>query len=179
MIPAAEALLDRWANFYVIIGSSAGALTGLQFVVMALISETRPKTMTAEVNAFGTPTVVHFCVALLVSAIMSAPWPSLAQVSTALVLTGSFGIGYVTIVAMRARRTKEYRPVLEDWIWYTIFPFLANAAIFAGATMLLSRTTAGMFVIGAGALGLVFIGIHNAWDSVTFLVTTGGHQQPE
>lgn len=27
-----------WANFYVIVGSSAGALIGLQFVVMTLIA---------------------------------------------------------------------------------------------------------------------------------------------
>ena len=29
--------LAGWANFYVIVGSSAGALIGLQFVVMTLI----------------------------------------------------------------------------------------------------------------------------------------------
>ena len=29
--------LDGWENFYVIVGSSAGALIGLQFVVLALI----------------------------------------------------------------------------------------------------------------------------------------------
>ena len=31
--------LAAWQNFYVIVGSSAGALIGLQFVVMSLISE--------------------------------------------------------------------------------------------------------------------------------------------
>ena len=34
-------LLAGWANFYVIVGSSAGALTGLTFVVIALIRDTR------------------------------------------------------------------------------------------------------------------------------------------
>ncbi len=32
-------LINGWENFYVIIGSSAGALIGLQFVVIALIAE--------------------------------------------------------------------------------------------------------------------------------------------
>ena len=36
---AAAPLLAQWQNFYVIAGSSAGALTGLQFVVMALIAD--------------------------------------------------------------------------------------------------------------------------------------------
>ena len=31
--------LNGWENFYVIVGSSAGALIGLQFVVITLISE--------------------------------------------------------------------------------------------------------------------------------------------
>ena len=30
-----------WDNFYVIVGSSAGALIGLQFVVMTLLSDLR------------------------------------------------------------------------------------------------------------------------------------------
>jgi hypothetical protein len=31
--------MSSWENFYVIVGSSAGALIGLQFVVMTLIAE--------------------------------------------------------------------------------------------------------------------------------------------
>ena len=31
--------LGGWQNFYVIVGSSAGALIGLQFVVMALVAD--------------------------------------------------------------------------------------------------------------------------------------------
>ena len=34
--------LTEWENFYVIVGSSAGALIGLQFVVITLIAE-RPR----------------------------------------------------------------------------------------------------------------------------------------
>src|SRR5690349_9031512 len=67
-------LLTRWENFYVIVGSSAGALTGLQFVVIALIAEAETSSSMLEVRAFGTPTVVHFCASLLISAILSAPW---------------------------------------------------------------------------------------------------------
>ena len=33
--------LDQWDNFYMIVGTSAGALIGLQFVVMTLIAEGR------------------------------------------------------------------------------------------------------------------------------------------
>jgi hypothetical protein len=40
------------------------------------------------VGAFGTPTVVHLAGALLVSAIMSAPWSSLVPLSVVLGMSG-------------------------------------------------------------------------------------------
>src|SRR5213079_244843 len=49
---------SAWESFYVIIGSSAAALTGLQFVVVVLGAEAR--SIGPEVGAFGTPTVIHY-----------------------------------------------------------------------------------------------------------------------
>src|SRR5690348_1269334 len=84
--------LNEWSNFYVIIGSSAGALTGLQFVVIALVAQAQATGSMGEIRAFGTPTVVHFCAALLISAILSAPWHTLPHVGWALVLCGAAGV---------------------------------------------------------------------------------------
>src|SRR5437588_919536 len=89
-----HSVLSAWENFYVIVGSSAGALTGLQFVVIALISESEAKGGHKEIAAFGTPTVVHFCAALLVSATLSAPWPRLAGAATAIGIYGALGVIY-------------------------------------------------------------------------------------
>ncbi len=38
-MPSGLPELTPWANYYVIVGSSAGALTGLQFVVIALLAD--------------------------------------------------------------------------------------------------------------------------------------------
>jgi hypothetical protein len=171
--------LETWANFYVIIGSSAAALTGLQFVVMALIAEARPKTSHDAINTFGTPTVLYFCAVLLISAILSAPWPDLFYPATALVLSGSAGVGYGVIVLRRALLQKTYEPVFEDWVWFTGLPMAANAAVLAGAGMLITRTTNGLFAIGSGSLLLLFVGIHNSWDTVTYIVTTAAAAKTE
>src|SRR5438093_2854322 len=57
----------EWDSFYVIVGSAAGALIGLQFVVLTLIAE-RPPLRAADAGAaFATPTIVHFGTALLLS----------------------------------------------------------------------------------------------------------------
>jgi hypothetical protein len=53
--------LSGWENFYVIVGSSAGALIGLQFVVMSLIVGMPITRGDAQAgDTFTTPTVVHF-----------------------------------------------------------------------------------------------------------------------
>src|SRR2546426_6855544 len=52
--------LAAWETFFFLIGSSAAALTGLQFVVIALIAESRRRATTREIQAFSTPTIVHF-----------------------------------------------------------------------------------------------------------------------
>src|ERR1044071_9671720 len=68
---------EEWESFYVIVRAAAGALIGLQFVVMTLIAE-RPHLATPEAGAaFATPTVAHFGAALLLSALMRVPWHGL------------------------------------------------------------------------------------------------------
>ena len=62
--------MSEWESFYVIVGSSGGALIGLQFVVITLIADRRALATRDSLSAFGTPTVVHLTVALIVSAIM-------------------------------------------------------------------------------------------------------------
>jgi hypothetical protein len=162
-------LLAGWESFYIIAGSSAGALTGLQFVVMALIADSRTIGSTMEIAAFGTPTVLHFCAALLVSALLSAPWTSLSPAGLSLAACGVAGVIYVAIVVRRARRTEGYKPVLEDWIWHTILPLVAYVMLLVGGILLPKNSGLGLDLVATSTLGLVFIGIHNAWDTITFI----------
>jgi hypothetical protein len=161
---------SSWEDFYVIVGSSGGALIGLQFVVITLIASRRNLATAGALSAFGTPTVVHLTGALLISAIMSAPWPSLAALSTALGVCGVGGLVYGAIVVRRALRQTDYEPVWQDWLWFTALPNVSYATLTVTAIMLGSNPQLALFVVGAVALGLLFIGIHNAWDTVTHIV---------
>jgi hypothetical protein len=161
--------LSLWQNFYIIVGSSAGALTGLQFVVMALVAEIPGRADAREIDAFGTPTIVHFCAVLLVSAILSAPWPELWEAASIIGLCGVLGIGYTLIVIRRARQTTNYKPQLEDWIWHAALPLIAYMTLLVAAVTIPLRHVAAFFGIAAYALLLLFVGIHNAWDTVTYV----------
>jgi hypothetical protein len=162
-----------WDSFYVIVGSSAAALTGLQFVVVTLVAEVRRRDSSpATIDAFATPTVVHFCAALMIAAILSAPWERLASAGWALSATGLVALGYSALVVRRARRQQGYRPVLEDWIWHAVLPIVAYATLVVSSVLLERTTRDASFFIAASALLLVFIGIHNAWDTVTYIAVT-------
>jgi hypothetical protein len=87
----------------------------------------------------------------------------------ALGISGLCGLGYVCVVVARARSQSEYKPVFEDWLWHTAFPFAAYAAIVTSALDLFTHTVLALFATGGATLSLVFIGIHNAWDTVTYL----------
>src|SRR5437588_6053536 len=166
---AAVSPLAAWQNFYVIIGSSAASLTGLMFVVITLIAGARVRGSSGGLAAFGSPTVVHFGIALLVAAILSAPWQVLWNASLLLGLCGLGGVTYVVIVVRRARRQTDYQPVLEDWLWHTALPLVSYTALVVAAVVLPSNPVPVLFVIGAATILLLFIGIHNAWDSVTYV----------
>jgi hypothetical protein len=166
--------LSAWQNFYVIVGSSAAALIGVQFVVIALVAGMRRRIATAEsVRAFATPTVVHLGGALLVSALMTAPWSSLVPVSVALAICCLGGLGYGAVVIRHVRRQSVYKPVREDWVWHAVVPCVAYAALGVSAVLLHVAARLAVFSIGAAALALLLIGIHNAWDTVTHVVVTG------
>jgi len=166
----ASPALSAWQSFYVIIGSSAAALIGIQFVVITLIGNMR-KPVTAEaISAFGTPTVVHLTSVLLIAAIMSIPWPSLFPTSIGLAMCGFGGLGYGAIVIRRARRQTYYMPDWSDWLWYTLLPCSVYATLMITACLLGTARLLPMFVVGAATLGLLLIGIHNAWDTVTHIV---------
>lgn len=165
--------LNAWDSFYVIIGSSAAALTGLMFVVVTLLPEARRRlTVTANVSgisAFATPTVLHLCAALLVSAMLSAPWRSLGRAGVALAIAGVIGFIYTAIVTRRVRRSSDYRPVFEDWLWHVLLPFIAYVTLVIAGASLRNDATDALFATGVATLLLLFIGIHNAWDTVTYL----------
>jgi hypothetical protein len=162
--------LGDWEGFYVIVGSAAGALIGLQFVVMTLVA-VKPPIRSAEAGAaFATPTIVHFSVVLFLSALLRAPWHTIVPPAVLWGLIGFSGVSYGTLVARRMRKQAAYRPVFEDWLFHLVVPLTAYAMLAASAIPAPSHTREALFGVGAAALLLLFAGIHNAWDAVAYHV---------
>lgn len=162
--------LAKWNNFYVIVGSAAGALIGLQFVVLTLIAA-RPQTGSADAGAaFGSPTVVHFGVVLFLSALLNVPWQTINIIATLWGLMGFGGIVYSVIIVRRMRKQAAYKPVFEDWLCHVALPIAAYVILALSSFAAPSYTHEVLFGVGGVALLLLFVGIHNAWDGVSYHV---------
>src|SRR5271168_1853719 len=153
--------LSRWANFYVIVGSSAGALIGLQFVVMTLVANMPITRGAAHAgNSFMTPTVVHFGVVLLLSAAATAPWEGIAAVTVLWGLVGLGGVVYVVVVGWHLRSQTIYQAVFEDRLFHVLLPLAAYAMLVVSAWAAYSHPRRAQFLVGTAVLLLLFVGIH-------------------
>ena len=120
-------------------------------------------------EAFATPTIVHFCVVLLLAAIVSTPGQTPASLSLCFGLTGVGGLVYSSSVAFRMRRQPDYAPVLEDWIWHSGLPISAYGCLVMVGLFFRSHPAAALYWSAATSLLLLYVGIHNAWDAAIYI----------
>jgi hypothetical protein len=163
--------LTGWENFYVIIGSSAGALIGLQFVLISLIAQIPiAKDVETASGAFATPTIVHFVSVLILSANIAAPWHAMVAAATLWGLVGLIGLIYVVIVIRRMKLQTAYSPEFEDRLFHVVVPLVAYATLVVSSLIALSQAREALFAVAAAAMMLLLAGIHNAWDAATYHV---------
>ncbi len=171
--------LADWQSFYVLLGSSAAALTGLTFVVITLSAERRDESGSAAsrltgLRVFITPTAVHFGVALWLSALMCVPGQTVVALEVLLAVTGVSGLVYCATLLRRmlgSSSSLAYKPFVSDWIWNAMLPVLAYLALAVMGLLLPYRTEASLYATGGAVLLLLFIAIHNAWDVVVWMTT--------
>jgi len=158
--------LESWSNFYVIVGSAAGGLTGLTFVVIALVADAhRAPVRLSGLRAFVSPTIVHFCSVLVLAALLNVPRHSVRSLALCLALSGLVGVIY-SLGTLREllRHRKVYMPVVSDWIWNALLPSLSYLALLIAGKLAPAHCPAALDITAGVSLLLLFIGIHNAWD---------------
>jgi hypothetical protein len=162
--------LSEWESFYIIVGPAAGALIGLQFVVLTLIAD-RPSMRIAEAGAaFITPMIVHYQLVLLLSALLLAPWRSIVPIAVIWGLVGVLGFVYQLVVVRRMRKQNAYKPGFEDWLFYVGLPISSYLLLVLSPLVVFTHEREAVFAVGAATLLLLFAGIHNSWDSISYHV---------
>jgi hypothetical protein len=164
----AVAMMEGWHEFYLLVGTSAAALTGLMFVVISISPETIAERPKSGARAFVTPTMVFFTTALAVSALLLVPHIAPAPLALVLALTGVGGLAYLLWVRGH-RYWREQKLDAEDWVFFIGLPFLSYVLFLAAAIAIWRDSALGAPMLAFVTLLLLVIGIHNAWDLVIWL----------
>lgn len=73
----------------------------------------------------------------------------------------------------------SYRPQLEDWTFHFVVPIAARTTLAVSALFTRTHARGALFVVAGAVLALLFTGIHNAWDAVTYHIFTVRRREPE
>ena len=162
-------MLDRWHEFYALLGTAAAALVALLFVAVSIATEVLTSEPESRDNTrtYMSPVVFHFANILFLSLIALIPtqtWESLG------LTIGGASIGslaYSAAIALRVHRNPFSD--LADRCAYGAVPMLCYAAGLSTAWLLLNERPAGLNVLAGSALTLLVINIRNAWDLMVSL----------
>ena len=161
--------LADWQVFAQIVGSAAAALTGLQFVAMALLADL-PDAAPDATDAFASPNIVHFVSILLFAASLAMPWPRLTAAALAWTLGSLAGLLYVAVTIRRMVTQVKYHPVFEDWLFHALLPVASYAGLATAAFASRTHPHGAIFGVAGAILLLLVTAIHNAWDNLIYLV---------
>lgn len=162
-------MFQGWDNFYLLVGSAAGALVGIMFIVITLTAGYESKNKAIGSRVYNTPIVFHFSVILSVSIISAVPGLPIRFVTALLVICAAIGLAYSLTTTIRMIGANwQPLPDLSDKLFYGVFPSLAYLVL--GVASLLPAAPFALDAIGASMLAMLLIGIRNAWDLATYFV---------
>ena len=164
-------MFHGWENFFYLIGSAAGALIGLMFVVISLTAGHEPRRVSRGAPVYVAPIVFHYAVVFVVSAISEVPGLQSWAVSVILAFCATAGLVYSAATTIRLCR-RGWEDPIPDWSDKCFYGFLPTIiyvalAVAAGAVWVVERKA--VLAIGATLLALLLLGIRNAWDLATTL----------
>lgn len=159
--------LERWHDFFVVIGAAAGTLIGAMFVVVSIGSGlVRQSTLASRI--YVTPTIIHLAVVLLASAFMLVP--SLDRLGTG-AAAGAAGIVFLGDSGRNIFHIERQNRVhWSDHLWYGVIPVIAYLVMIASAVLILEALPAGIELLALSLALLVISGIRNAWDLILFFL---------
>ena len=164
-------MFHGWENFFYLIGSAAGALIGLMFVVITLTARHEPRRVSRGAPVYVTPIVFHYAVVLAVSAIAEVPGIQSGAISVILACCAIAGSIYsaVTTIRLCSRGWEDPIPVWSDKCFYGFLPTIIYLALVVAASAVWVVEVRAVPAIGALMLALLLLGIRNAWDLATTL----------
>jgi hypothetical protein len=164
-------MFQGWENFFYLIGSAAGALIGLMFVVITLTANHEPRRVSRGAPVYVTPIVFHFAVVFVISAILEMPGIPSALIALLFSLCAIAGLVYAAITTIRlcSKGWEDPIPGWSDKCFYGFFPTAIYVALLGVTIAVWMAQRKPVFALGVIMLTLLLLGIRNAWDLATTL----------
>jgi hypothetical protein len=148
------------------IGTASGVIVGATFIVASLAANLKERML--GLRGFITPTAVHLGSVLIGSAILTAPTLTPELLALLLGAGGGAGVVYSLVVTSRIWAMNLDR---SDRGFYALLPILAYAAIAGAGALGITRITQALEIVAVALVALLIIGMRNAWDMATFMIT--------
>jgi hypothetical protein len=165
---------EAWETYYLMVGSSAGALIGLLFVVVTLAGNIDVAKVNMAQRTFMSPTVFHFVTVLVISCaavVTTLPAPAMAL---AIAVPAFFGAINSGAAFFRLARGKLDATHWTDYLYYGALPAIEHVWLLIAAWMLWRAVAFAEYGVALGVMALLLLGIRDAWDLATWLVYTNG-----
>ena len=172
-------MFHGWENFFLTTGPSAGSLIGLLFVVITLTAGRDRESTLRGAALYLTPTVFHFGMVLAVSAAAMAPGLSATQTALAIGAMALYGVGYTILVGVRLWKADgNVKPHWSDIWMYGVTPPAAYLLLLLAAALEFVEPRIAPYGVAVMLMALLFMGIRNAWDLVTWMAPMVGQPLP-
>jgi peptidoglycan/LPS O-acetylase OafA/YrhL len=172
-VQAAPAL-ERWHEFYVLLGTAGATLVALLFVAISLGSGFLTEERADATRAFFSPVVVHFMAVFFISAIGLFPAhdPTIFASLVGLCALIGGGVSLITTIQLLRHRWTRY---VRDHLAYGLLPLICYAALLAAAAMIAAEHKDSLLVLAGALLLLLIVNVRNAWDLTLSMVRRQAH----
>jgi hypothetical protein len=174
-------LLHEWHDFYLLLGTASATLVGLMFVAASIGSTVFNEDHRGALQAFITPTVVHFAAVLFACLVNTMPIHSWESLGALLAAGGLAGVIYGGRVLFQLIIRHRFNVDVIDRMYYALIPMVAYLLALAAAILAFLHIAASEYVMAAALLVLLVAGLRNAWDMMLWIMikVPGGVPPPD
>jgi hypothetical protein len=155
-------MLERWHDFYVLLGTASAALVALLFVAASIGASVFTAESRGATRTYMSPVVFHYTNTLFLSLIALIPDFKLRDFAIVIAVAASGSVCYSLFICIRVMKASFSDHA--DRVAYGLVPVLAYAAGMVSAWFLFKGAEAGLYLLGGAALVLLVVNIRNAWD---------------
>jgi hypothetical protein len=170
-------MLERWHEFYGLLGTAAAALVALLFVAASIGAGYLSAERGSPTRTFTSPIVVHYTYVLFLSLVALVPVNTDRSLAIIVGVSAAVGLAYSSLILMRVMRSHTID--FDDRLGYGASPPAGYAAALVAAMFIFHHSPIGPPLLAGALILLLIINIRNAWDLTVFFAQRrpGGEAQ--